>query len=181
MPTAAAERTLDDIKGLSSDDLSWLCTTLVATLSDLTRGAFEVRTGSEMRAKRAFFKLVMKRQADQVGPAGVRVVEEMLAREGQVARLVTESAALARAYRDDARAAQSKENRRRRRPDESTTKVLDRVARLVGTYSRRGEPVDWVAITAKVRMAFDNRVYNPDALKGMYYRALRRGRVGTTT
>jgi hypothetical protein len=178
MPTAAAERTLDDIKGLSADDLTWLCTNLVAALPHLTRGAFEVRTGSEMRAKRAFFKLVMKRQADQVGPAGVRVVEEMLAREAQVARLVTESGELARAYRDDARAAQSKEHRRRRRPDESTTKVMNRVARLVGTYSRRGNPVDWVAITVQVRKEFDNKAYTPDALKGMYYRALRRGRVG---
>jgi hypothetical protein len=178
MPTAAAEQTLDDIKRLTPDDLTWLCTTLVAVLPRLTGGAFEVRTGSEMRAKRAFFKQVVKRQSEQVGPAGVRVVEEMLAREEQVARLVTDSSELAKAYRDDARAAQSKEHRRRRRPDESTTRVLDRVARLVATYSRRSNPVDWVAITAKVRKEFDNRVYDPDALKGMYYRALRLGRVG---
>src|SRR5436309_2149945 len=102
----------------------------------------------------------------------------MLAREGQVTRLAAESAELARAYRADAQSAQSKVNRRRRPPDESTTRVLDRVARLVETFSRRGDPVDWAAITAKVRKEFDNKVYDPDALKGMYYRALRLGRVG---
>jgi hypothetical protein len=175
MPTITSNQILNEIEALPSDDLTRLCNALVAILPRLTGGAFEVRPGREMRAMRSFFRMIMRREGGRIGTAGVRVVEEVLVTSHELTRLASEAAGHAKAYRTENAVARAKEDRRRRRPTELTTRVMRKVADLVADCQRRGKQVSWPAVAAQIHVEF-GRKYAPTSLKAMFHRGKSAGR-----
>jgi hypothetical protein len=169
MSARTPEQIMKDIEALPPVDLTQFCGALAVDLPRLTSGAFEVHPGDKMHLMRGLFRRIMRRQMSPVLPAGLEIVERVLANENEANRMVAEAVKLAWDYRADAAAARAKEERRRRRPTKLTATALARVDELVAEARQQGKRASWTHIAHRIHVELRKK-YSPRSLSSMHYR-----------